>query len=78
MPSLGLYHELAGRDVENDVVVQGTGSSTLFTHVGSRVWRRSLVFTTTYQYAAWYSLGELMVPNRERFVIGITYNFIRN
>lgn len=78
MPSLGLYHEIAGRDVENDVVVQGTGSSTLFTHVGTRVWWRSLMFTMTYQYAAWYNVGDLMVPNRERIVTGITYNFIRN
>lgn len=78
MPSLGLYHELSGRDVENDVVVQGTGSSTLFTHVGSRVWWRSLQFSITYQYAAWHNVGALMVPNRERIVTGITYNFIRN
>ena len=78
MPSLGLYHELSGRDVENDVVVQGTGSSTLFTHVASRVWWRSWMLSVTFQYAVAYETGDLMVPNRMRFVTGITYNLINN
>ena len=78
MPSLGLYHELSGRDVENDLVVQGTGSSTLFTHVGARVWWRSFQFSIAYQHAVWYDVGALMVPNRTRIITGLTYNFIRN
>jgi hypothetical protein len=78
MPSLGLYHELSGKDAENDVVVQGTGSSTLFTHVGSRVWWRSWMLSATFQYAVAYETGDLMVPNKMRFVTGITYNLIKN
>lgn len=78
MPSLGLYHELSGRDAENGNSVQGTGSSTLFTHVGSRMWWRNWMLSATFQYAAICDVGELMVPNRMRIVTGITYNLIKN
>lgn len=78
MPSLGLYHELSGRDAENGNSVQGTGSSTLFTHVGSRMWWRNWMLSATFQYAAMRDMGELMVPNRMRIVTGITYNLIKN
>lgn len=78
MPSLGLYHELAGRDVENGTPVRGTGSSTLFTHAGSRMWWRNWMILATFQYAAVRQVGELMVPNRMRIVTGITYNLIKD
>lgn len=78
MPSLGLYHELSGRDAENGNSVQGTGSSTLFTHVGSRMWWRNWMLSATFQYAAMRDMGELMVPNRMRIVTGVTYNLIKN
>jgi len=78
MPSLGLYHELAGRDAENATRVQGTGSSTLFTHAGSRMWWRNWMLSATFQYATALNVGELMVPNRMRVVTGITYNLIKN
>ena len=78
MPSLGLYHELSARDAENGRTVQGTGSSTLFTHVGSRMWWRNWMLSATFQYAAMRDMGELMVPNRMRIVTGITYNLIKN
>lgn len=78
MPSLGLYHELSGRDAETGNSVQGTGSSTLFTHVGSRMWWRNWMLSATFQYAAMRDMGELMVPNKMRIVTGITYNLIKN
>ncbi|MBK7384962.1 MAG: hypothetical protein IPI81_16740 [Flavobacteriales bacterium] len=78
MPSLGVYHELAGKDALSGDPVQGTGSSTLFTHVGVRVWWRSWGFSSTYQHAVARSLGEQMIPNKERVVVGLTYNLIRN
>ena len=74
IPSLGAYHEWAGRDAELDVIQQGTGSSTLFAHAGSRVWWRNWMLNLTYQHAVAWQLGDLMVPNRMRFVTGITYN----
>ncbi|HRH68542.1 MAG TPA: hypothetical protein PLB89_03450 [Flavobacteriales bacterium] len=77
MPSLGVYHELSGMDITNGVPDAGTGGSTLFTHVGSRVWWRSWAFSATFQYAVAYNLGELMIPNRERIVLGMTYNIIK-
>lgn len=77
MPSLGVYHELSGKDADRGSAVDGTGSSTLFTHVGSRVWWRSWAFSATLQYAVARNLGELMIPNRERMVLGMTYNLIK-
>ncbi|HRH39796.1 MAG TPA: hypothetical protein PK760_15710, partial [Flavobacteriales bacterium] len=78
MPSLGVYHELYGKDAMNGEAVQGTGSSTLFAHAGSRVWWRSWAFSATFQLAVARSLGEQMIPNRERVVVGLTYNLIRS
>ncbi|WKZ66533.1 MAG: hypothetical protein QY325_01080 [Flavobacteriales bacterium] len=78
MPSMGLYHELAGMDDADGVPVSGTGSSTLFTHAGVRVWWRSWAVMGTFQFAVARQLGELMVPNRERLVFGLTYNIQRN
>jgi hypothetical protein len=77
MPSVGLYHELSGMDVSYGEPVAGTGSSTLFAHVGSRVWWRSWAFSATFQYAVAYNIGELMIPNRERVIVGMTYNLIK-
>lgn len=74
LPSLGAYHELAGWDAHDGDAIEGTGSSTLFTHAGLRVWWRSWGFQGAFQYAVARQLGEQMVPNRERLVLGLTYN----
>ena len=74
LPSLGAYHELAGKDAHGGDAIDGTGSSTLFTHAGLRVWWRSWGFQGAFQYAVARQLGEQMIPNRERFVVGITRN----
>ncbi|MBK7947043.1 MAG: hypothetical protein IPJ85_17805 [Flavobacteriales bacterium] len=78
MPSLGVYHELSGKDADHGEAVAGSGSSTFFTHAGVRVWWRSWAFMGTFQYAFARQLGELMVPNRERLIIGLTYNLKQN
>lgn len=74
LPSLGAYHELAGRDAHDGATIEGTGSSTLFTHAGLRVWWRSWGFQGAFQYAMARQLGEQMVPNRERLILGLTHN----
>ncbi len=74
LPSLGAYHELAGKDTHDGEAIDGTGSSTLFTHAGLRMWWRSWGFQGAFQYAVARQLGEQMIPNRERFVLGLTYN----
>lgn len=74
MPSLGVYHELSGKDAYHGEAMTGTGSSTLFTHAGVRVWWRSWAIMGTFQYAIARQLGEQMVPNRERLIVGLTYN----
>ncbi|MBK8614491.1 MAG: hypothetical protein IPN85_13640 [Flavobacteriales bacterium] len=74
MPSLGTYLELATEDQANDVSVSGTGGPTLFTHVSSRVWWRSFSLGLTWQHAVVDRQGSMMVPNKERVIIGINYN----
>ena len=78
LPSVGAYHELAGLDAEVGEPVSGTGSSTFFTHTGVRLWWRSIGITTTYQRAIAQHIGADMIPNKERFVLGLTYNFNTN
>lgn len=78
MPSLGMYHELAGRDAEDAVSVQGTGSSTLFAHFGSRLWWRNWMLLANLQVATLVNAGDLMVPNRMRIVAGLTYNLVKH
>jgi hypothetical protein len=78
MPSLGIYHELAGGDVEDDAFVRGTGSSTLFAHMGSRVWWQNWMLMLNLQYAVKADVGELLVPNRMRIVTGIAFNFTKH
>ena len=77
-PSLGAYaeHGLADRDNGSDV--EGTGLSTLFAHAGSRVWWHSWMLTLNYEYALVNSGGALMVPNRQRMIIGIACNLNSN
>jgi hypothetical protein len=74
MPSAGGYLELAAQDEEFGEPVTGTGGPTLFTHLSSRVWWRSWSLGITWQHALVDQQGTLMVPNRERVIIGINYN----
>ncbi|HRW89120.1 MAG TPA: hypothetical protein P5027_04135 [Flavobacteriales bacterium] len=73
-PSVGAYSEWLAHDRQDGEELAGTGGSTVFAHVGSRVWWRSWVLTLYYQRAISSSMGELMVPNRERLITGIAYN----
>ena len=74
MPSVGMYHELSGMDCDYGDALEGTGSSTLFAHVASRLWWNSWGLTATCQFAVAQDIGSLMIPNKERIVIGLTYN----
>ena len=76
-PSLGGYVEHTGMDHSDGTVVDGTGSTTLFTHAGSRMWWHSWMLSVNHQLAVARSTGEWMVPNRQRVIVGITYNLIR-
>lgn len=78
MPSIGGYHESASRDRQDDRPVDGTGTSVLFSHLSTRVWWRSFGLSITWQHAVAQSNGDLMVPNRERFIAGLSYNLNNN
>ena len=77
LPALGGYLEAALPDRTSGSIDEGTGGSTFFTHASTRVWWRSIGFSFTWQHAVVNNEGSLMIPNRERFVAGITYNFQR-
>ena len=77
MPSLGVHHEHSGKDAHRSDAVACSRNCTLFTHVGSRVWWRSWAVTANFHYAVACNFGALMVPNRERIVVGMTYNLIK-
>lgn len=78
LPTLGTYLEFAEQDHWEGAPVEGTGDQVLFSHAGIRVWKRNLGFSFAWQHALASNSGELMVPNRERIVAGITYNFNNN
>jgi hypothetical protein len=78
MPSLGVYHELAMQDRQDDRPVDGTGTSVLFSHLSTRLWWRSFGLSLTWQHAFAQNNGDMMVPNRERFIAGLTYNLNNN
>lgn len=78
LPTAGAYLEKAGLDRSDDQPVTGTGDQVLFSHAGARLWWRSLGLSLAWQHALASNSGELMVPNRDRFVAGITYNINNN
>ncbi len=74
MPSAGGYLELAAEDEQNGERISGTGGPTLFSHVAARGWWGSWSLGITWQHAVIDEQGAMMVPNRERVIIGITRN----
>lgn len=78
MPSAGAYHELALQDQQDGSPVEGTGTSVLFSHLSTRLWWRSFGLSLTWQHACAQDNGDQMVPNRERFIAGLTYNLNNN
>ncbi|MCB0793478.1 MAG: hypothetical protein KDB88_01975 [Flavobacteriales bacterium] len=77
-PSLGAYGEYTAKDQLDGTPVPYTGTSTLFSHLGSRVWWRNWMLSVYHQYAVSADNGALMVPNRQRLILGITYNLNKN
>lgn len=75
VPSAGVYAEAALPDAQDGVSDPGTGGNVLFSHIGLQVWWKSLGLACTWQHALVNDLGAMMVPNRERFIAGITYSF---
>lgn len=73
-PSLGGYGEYAAQDRTGGTADAGTGGSVLFSHLGSRLWWRSFGLSLAWQHAVLQDKGAMMIPDRERFLAGITYN----
>lgn len=75
VPSAGAYTEVAMPDRMNDVAQAGTGGSVVFSHLSTRLWWGAFGLSLTWQHALINGEGAMMVPNRERFLAGINYNF---
>ncbi len=78
LPSAGAYVEAALPDDMNGVEDATTGGNTLFSHLGARLWWHQFGVSFTWQHALVNDIGSLMIPNRERFLAGITYSFERD
>ncbi len=78
LPAAGGYLESALPDEMEGVADKTTGGSTLFSQLGAQLWWKALGFSFTWQHALVNDLGSLMIPNRERFLAGITYSFERD
>ncbi|MBL0043746.1 MAG: hypothetical protein IPP33_04815 [Flavobacteriales bacterium] len=78
LPSIGGYAEYAAKDQLDNTVQEGTGGSVLFSHISSRLWWHSYGINITWQHAMAQDLGDSMIPNRERFIVGISYNINKN
>lgn len=78
MPSAGIYYEAMTSMLHQGHIMTGTGGTTLFTHIALRAWYRNWGVQAIYQPAVLKEMGPLMVPNRERVIIGITYNLKKN
>jgi Putative MetA-pathway of phenol degradation len=74
LPGLGGYVEHSAPDREQGIIDRTTGGSVLFSNVGTRIWWRNIGINVTWQHAVAQDLGTTMIPNRERFIAGITYN----
>ncbi len=75
LPSFGGYAECALPDGTHGVADQTTGGYTLFSNMGVRLWWKAWGVSVAWQQALVNNLGSMMIPNRERFVAGLTYSF---
>lgn len=75
LPSVGAYGETMLKDEMHGEADPTTGSNILFSHAGMRVWWKQLGLQLAWQHAVVNDLGSAMVPNRNRFLAGLTYSF---
>ncbi len=77
-PALGVYTEWMGYDHIHGDPDTGTGGTTVFSHVGVRVWWKRFSLSAYFQQALLNNEGHLITPTRQRYVAGITYNLNQN
>lgn len=75
LPSAGVYGEAMLEDEMHGVPDPTTGGNTLFSSLGMQVWWRQLGLQLAWQHAVINDMGAAMVPNRHRFLAGLTYSF---
>lgn len=75
MPSIGVYTEYTDPDVTDSEKVNGTGGYSAFATIGAKVFIKNVVLHGLYQRAVHNDVGMLQVPNYDRLIVGLTYNF---
>ncbi|MGD1848104.1 MAG: hypothetical protein ACFB10_22135 [Salibacteraceae bacterium] len=72
-PQTGLYFEHAERDVLQGKLVEGTGGRVLFSAMGGIIYRGRFSLGIHYQSPLTEELHDIQLPNRERWIAGLTY-----
>lgn len=73
-PVLGGYTEFMGHDESEVGSLSGTGGTTVFGHLGMRLWWQRFSLSAFYQPALLNNEGIDITPTQHRLVMGLTYN----
>ena len=76
MPSIGFYGEYTDQDATDGERIYGTGGYSGFMTGGAKLFIKNVVLHGLYQRAVHNDMGRLQVPNYDRLIVGLTYNFI--
>lgn len=75
IPDVGVYYEQAERDSKDGNIVKNTGGRVLFMTYGIKLVRMPFVLEMRYQKKIKETLNDSQMPNNDRYIIGLTYNF---
>lgn len=75
MPSVGGYVEYMGKDQDNGNAVLGTGGTSILAGFGLKAFYQQFALQASWQTAVYNDEGAYMVPNKDRIIVGLTYNF---
>jgi hypothetical protein len=75
VPNAGVYYEQAGKDHENDDLMKESGGRILFASGGAGIYFKKFAYKITCQHALNNQLNGNQLPTKNRFVMGLSYNF---
>lgn len=74
-PSMGAYIEQAGKDNDNNLLLQNSGGTILYAHAGIDFYFRNFCINTAFQLPSMQKLNEPQPQMKYRIIAGITYAF---
>lgn len=75
MPSISAYVECMKKDEEDGVAVLGTGGTSIMAGLGLKAFYRQFALQVQWLNTVHNDLGTYVVPNKDRIIVGLTYNF---